>query len=86
MSITLLELSTGHLSLEFEEDDIPEVKEAIKTLFAKASQKKYGMASEVQFGETTFTFQNEWQDPCLISSSHEADQCLRQIHEKLTMK
>jgi len=85
MNIALLELRNGHLSLEFDEDDIPEVAKAIRALFGKADQKQYIMASEVTFGGATFTFQNEWQDPCLISAMLLGDQCLRQIHAKLNM-
>lgn len=86
MAITLLELSHGHLSLEFEEDDIPEVVEAIGTLFGKATKHQYVLASEVKFGGATFIFQNEWQDPSLTASTHQGDQCLRQVHAKLSMK
>ena len=83
MTIELLKLRNGHLSLEFEEKDVPEVVETITTIFGKASEKQYVMAAEVTFGGATFICQNEWEDPCLISSTHEGDQCLRQLHEKL---
>ena len=56
-AITLLELHNGHLSLEFEEDDIPEAAKTIRTLFGKVDQKQYVMVSDVAFGEATFTFQ-----------------------------
>ena len=83
MTIALLKLRNGHLSLEFDEKDIPEVVETITTVFGNADEKQCVMAAEVKFGEATFIFQNEWQDPCLISSTHKGDQCLRQVHEKL---
>jgi hypothetical protein len=70
--------------LEFEEEDIAHVVEGIRAEFGKAEQKQFAMASEVRFGGATFVFQNEWQDPCLISSSLQGDQCLRQIHKKLS--
>ncbi len=53
------------------------------TLFGKADEKQCVMAAEVTFGGATFTFQSEWEDPCLISSTHEGDQFLRQIRERL---
>ncbi|WP_171178771.1 hypothetical protein [Ruegeria sp. HKCCD8929] len=84
MAIGLLKLSSGHFSLEFEEEDVSDVVEAIRTEFGKAEQKQFVMAREVKFGGATFVFQNEWQDPCLVSSSLQGDQCLRQIHEKLS--
>ncbi len=56
MTIALLELRNGHLSLEFEKDGIPEVVNKIRNLFGKADQMQYVVASEVTFGGATFTF------------------------------
>jgi hypothetical protein len=33
----------------------------------------------VKFGGEEFTFQNEWDDPCLISHSANGDELLRDI-------
>ena len=85
MAIALIELRNGRLSLEFKEQDIPEVVKAITSVFGEMDQKQYVMAAEITFGGATFTFQNEWQDPCLISSTFEGDQCLRQLHQKLNV-
>ncbi|MEL6104178.1 MAG: hypothetical protein AAFR68_23100 [Pseudomonadota bacterium] len=85
MAIGLLKLSSGHFSLEFEEEDVSDVVEVITSEFGKVEQKQYVMATEMKFGGATFVSQDEWQDPCLISSSFRGDQCLHQIYEKLSM-
>lgn len=83
MPISLLELYSGHLSLEFRESDIPAVKKSIEQLFGEIAQIQYVMVSEIKFGGASFTFQNEWNTPCLVSGSAEGDECLRQIHLEL---
>lgn len=43
-----------------------------------------GIATVVSFGGETFTYQNEWDDPCLISSSNKGDELLRNIYTELS--
>ena len=59
MAVGLLKLSSGHFSLEFEEKDVSNVVEAIRSEFGKVEQKQVVMASEVTFGGATFVFQDE---------------------------
>lgn len=84
MTISLIELGTVGLSLEFEEADMPRVISAIHALFGKMVRTPYVMASEIAFGGASFIYQNEWNDPCLISRSAEGDDCLRRLHAELT--
>lgn len=85
MDIDLRDIGEGCLSLEFQEQDVPKVEQAIRALFGKTEVTPFVMASDVKFGGATFTFQNEWQDPCLISKTDLGNQCLRQIYEMLSI-
>ena len=50
------------------------------------TQKQFVMASDVSFGGENFTFQNKWNDPCLISGTALGDEHLQGIHEDLENK
>jgi len=82
MAVTLLEVG-DRLSLEFESADLPEVRDCITTLFGEAKVHQHTIASEVTIAGESFTFQDFWDDPCLISSSANGDAILRQIHAEL---
>ena len=69
-----------HLSLEFETDDLPAVRACIGERYPDWKAAPAGIASVVRFGGEDFTFQNDWDDPCLISSSSRGDELLRIIH------
>ena len=86
MATRILKLSDGHVSLEFQEEDIPAIRTSVAALFGEATQKQFVMASDVGFGGENFTFQNEWNDPCLISGTALGDEHLRRIHEYLGNK
>ena len=83
MATKILKLSDGHVSLEFQERDILAIRTLIAALFGEATQKQFIMASVVGFGGENFTFQNEWNDPCLISGTALGDEHLQRIHEDL---
>ena len=83
MASRILELSNGHVSLEFEEEDIPSIRKSVARLFSEVTQKQFVMASSVGFGGEEFAFQNEWNDPCLISGTALGDVHLRRIHADL---
>ena len=84
MTIRILELRNGHISLEFDTNDIPVVAAGIKSLFGDATQEQFVLCSSIGFGGSEFIFQNEWDDPCLISTTVEGDECLRRLHGQLT--
>ncbi|MDC0116110.1 hypothetical protein OAH97_01375 [Octadecabacter sp.] len=83
MTTQIVKHKNGLTSLEFEEDDISAVRATIVDLFGNASQTKYVVASDVRFGGESFTFQNKWDDPCLISSTEQGGEYLQRIHATL---
>lgn len=83
MALTLLPLSNGHYSLEFEPTDLPSVASAIRDHYGVPDKRQYPTSAEYRFGGCSFTFQNEWDDPCLISGSAAGDEILRNLHNAL---
>ena len=83
MAVTLLALSNGHFSLEFEPDDFPAVGEAILDKYGKPTITHYPACASYHFGGSSFTFQNEWDDPCLISGSSKGDEILTSLYAAL---
>ncbi len=83
MTATLLTLSNGHLSLEFDTSDLPAVREAIRRRYGEPSVERYVTLSVLRFADSSFTFQNDWDDPCLISGSAEGDDILKALHDDL---
>jgi hypothetical protein len=79
MSVSLLSVGE-HLSLEFGPSDLEAVRSYIREHYPDTGSKVAGIATVVKFGGEDFTFQNEWDDPCLISHSSEGDKLLRNIH------
>lgn len=84
MAANLLTLSNGHVSLEFDPADLPIVKAAIEGLFGSIAIKQFPMAADIKFGGADFTYQNEWNDPSLISGTDLGDQHLRRIFSALS--
>lgn len=79
MAVALLAVGE-HLSLEFEADDLPTVRAYIRERYPDWKATPAGIATVVRFGGEDFTFQNEWDDPCLLSSTTRGDELLRTIH------
>jgi hypothetical protein len=79
MSFALLNVD-DHLSLEFATSDLDGLRSYIRDRYPDVSSKAAGIATVVSFGGESFTFQNEWDDPCLISRSAKGDELLRAIH------
>lgn len=79
----ILELSNGHCSLEFAPDDIPEIRKAIQVIWGDPRSGSYVASQSVEFGGCKFVYQNEWDDPCLISLSIEGNPLLRQLADHL---
>lgn len=84
MAVTLLPLSNGHYSLEFESADLPSVASAIRDRYGVPDKRQYPASAEYRFGGGSFTYQNEWDDPCLISGSAEGDDILKSLHDVLS--
>lgn len=83
MAVSLLTVGE-HLSLEFDPSDLDAVKSYVRERFPDVATKSFAFLSSVRFGGTDFTFQNEWDSPCLISDSARGDELLREIHAHLS--
>lgn len=81
MVISLLRSSTV-LSLEFAPGDRAALQAVIGDLFGEADVKKHIVASTVQIDGEDFTYQSEWDDPCLISSTARGEKILQAIADR----
>jgi hypothetical protein len=79
----LLRLSGGHCSLELAPAELDALASIIKDMYGIPDVERDIMSSRYTFGGQTFTFQNEWDDPCLISGSAEGDLILEALAERL---
>ncbi|WP_442578670.1 hypothetical protein ACSBOB_24520 [Mesorhizobium sp. ASY16-5R] len=66
--------------MEFDTGDLPAVASAIRKRFGEAEAQQYPTLTTYRFGGCSFLFQNEWDDPCLISISAEGDQILEALY------
>jgi hypothetical protein len=79
MTVFLIKVG-DHLSLEFDTSDLDAVRAYIREKYPDVSAQPAGViATTVRFGGEEFTFQNDWDDPCLISGSSNGDELLRAI-------
>jgi hypothetical protein len=82
--LTLLELDSGNVSLEFDEAELDALKAAIADRFGGIRTiRKTALHDVVQFGGEEFTYYHEW-DPCLISQSAEGARMLRTVQTEWT--
>lgn len=79
MAVTLLPIGE-HLSLEFDATDLDEIRHYLRTQYPDMASKLAGIATVIDFGGAEFTFENECDDPCLISNSTRGDELLLSIH------
>lgn len=66
-------------SLEFENDDLPLVRQAISARFGQLEIEPHLLYQDWRFGGCDFLFQAEWDDPCLIGSTPDAAALLRAL-------
>jgi len=83
MAATLLALSSGHYSLEFGPDDLDAVRLAIRALYGRPESDGNPFITTLRFGGASFAYQNEWDDPCIVSGSSEGDAILKGLHAHL---
>ncbi|UWP92260.1 hypothetical protein K3X13_14820 [Aliiroseovarius crassostreae] len=83
MAIKLLALSNGRISLEYDPHDQAAISAAIRELFGGPNVAPHIICAEIKFGGEAFTHLDEWDDPCLISSTANGDHILKTLHNKL---
>ena len=69
MAVELLDLQNDGASLEFENEDLPAVQQAILARFGRLETERHLIYENWRFGGCEFTFQNDGDDPCVIGSS-----------------
>lgn len=77
--VSLLELKEGGCSLEFAIEDIDRVRTALSARYGSPTVTKYPVLTVYAFGETELTFQNEWDDPCLVACTPTGEVMLRTV-------
>jgi hypothetical protein len=82
MAVSLIRGPTV-ISLEFDPEDKEVVKTAIRESFGEPKVIQHVISSTVQIDGEEFTYQNEWEDPCLITSTARGAEILQAIADKL---
>ena len=80
----LLRLSSGRLSLEFQDEDRRALTAAIRERFGQLDIDVLPGASVCRFGGGDFTFYDQWGEPCLISGSAHGDSLLQLLLSDLS--
>ncbi|MCW4462064.1 hypothetical protein OK349_10130 [Sphingomonas sp. BT-65] len=83
MTMTLLSVGK-HLSLEFDPSDLDAIQALVDAQYPGRKAAPAGIATILAFGGEEFLYQNEWDDPCLISSSTRGDEILRSMYAQLS--
>jgi hypothetical protein len=83
MVARLLDLPDDLCSLEFDKPDLDAVRAAIRKTWGEPKIVDYAMSASVEFGGQSFTYQNEWDDPCLISSTPAGREILEALADLL---
>jgi hypothetical protein len=78
MAVSLLRTS-NIVSLEFATEDRGRVKTALRELFGKIEVARHVTWACVTVDGEDFTFQNEWDDPCLITSTSKGAEMLTAV-------
>lgn len=77
--VSLLGLKEGGCSLEFAVEDLDRVRTALSARYGRPTVTKHAVLTIYTFGQTELTFQNEWDDPCLIASTPDGEAMLRAV-------
>ena len=84
MAMPVSLLRTGTIfSLEFAPEDKADVRAAIQELFGQPQITPGVVSATILFGGECFTYQDEWDDPCLISSSPRGKEILERLADWL---
>ena len=83
MTVSLLRLPNGDCSLEFALEDIDRVRAALLLKYGTPVVERFPFLTVYKFPTASLTFQNEWDDPCLISSSAHGAEMLEHLAKEL---
>ncbi len=73
------------VSLEISEDELPFLRSLIKQNWGKPKVVRYPACDVLTIAGEEFTFQNEWNDPCLITSTLKGSEMLQKLLDQLAM-
>jgi hypothetical protein len=74
------------VSLEISELDLPLLRRLIEENWGKPKTVRYPTSENHRFGGEEFTFQSEWSDPCLITSTLKGSEMLMQLRDQLNSR
>ena len=75
----LMRLSSGRLSLEFQDADRRALTSAIRERFGRLDIEVSPAGSLCRFGGASFTFYDRWDEPCLTAESALGDKILETL-------
>lgn len=80
---SLIHLQDGAVSLELWEEELPEVRRLIEANWGRPGVVRHANCATLAFAGEDFTFQNEWNDPCLISRTQDGANVLKSLCDHL---
>jgi hypothetical protein len=83
---SLLHLEDGKVSLEFASAKLPDVRKLITRNWGNPDIVQHVDHVRITIAGHEFIYQNEWDDPCLISVTLAGSQLLEQLHSQLQSK
>jgi len=78
MKIELMQVG-DRLSLEMDPAGLDAVRAFIGQTYPDLTTRVAGIATQIYFAGSEFLFENEWDDPYLLSKTAEGDELLRAI-------
>lgn len=71
------------LSMEMDPAGLEAVRSYIQRTYPDLTTRMAGIVTLVRFSGAEFIFENEWDDPYLLSKTQEGDDLLRSIREQV---
>ena len=82
MKLELMQVGE-RLSLEMDPLGLEAVRSFIKQTYPDVTNDTAGIVTLIRFGGAEFIFENEWDDPYLLSNSSDGDDLLRSIFTRI---